>query len=300
MEGIVFNIQRYSIDDGPGVRTTVFVKGCPLSCLWCSNPESLTLMPEVTYRYTACKRCGACVAACPAGAVTLADDGVHINRAICRRCGTCIDACVPEALQMSGRKMSDEEVFKIVRRDIDYYETSGGGVTCSGGEILGQPDFVAAIFERCRAAGIHTCADTSGWGSREAMETILECTDLVYFDLKHMDAAEHKKLCGQSNDAVLGNLALAADRRIPLVVRIPLIPGCNNSEANLRAIGETVARICRNAPIHILPYHRYGVSKYRMLDMPYPLNGVASPTPEELDKARDVLESFGLKCEISK
>jgi pyruvate formate lyase activating enzyme len=300
MEGIVFNIQRYSIDDGPGVRTTVFLKGCPLNCLWCSNPESINPMPEITYRYTSCKRCGTCVSACTIGAITLDEDGIHIDRTNCNRCGACVSVCVPEALKISGQKMFVDEVFKIVKKDIDYYEVSGGGLTCSGGEILAQSEFVAALFRRCREAGIHTCADTSGWGSREAMETILEYCDLVYFDLKLMDASEHKRLCGQSHDLILNNLALIAEEKIPVVLRVPLIPGCNDSEENITAIAETAARLLKDSPIHILPYHRYGMNKYRMLDLKYPLENTESPASEDLNRAKKIIESFGLKCEIKK
>jgi pyruvate formate lyase activating enzyme len=300
MEGIVFNIQRYSIDDGPGVRTTVFVKGCPLNCLWCSNPESIDPMPEVTYRYTSCKRCGTCMGACPIGAISLNETGIHIDRKKCQRCGTCVSVCIPEALQISGKRMTVEEVFKIVKKDVDYYEASGGGLTCSGGEVLAQSEFVAELFQRCRESGIHTCADTSGWGSRDAMDRILEYCDLVYFDLKHMNADEHKKLCGQSNYLILNNLALVAEKRVRLVLRVPLIPGCNVSEENITAIAETAARLVKEAPIHILPYHRYGTSKYRMLDMIYPLETTESSTPEALERAKAIMESFGLQCEIKK
>jgi pyruvate formate lyase activating enzyme len=257
-------------------------------------------MPEITYRYTSCKRCGTCVAACPSGAITLDDAGIHIDRKSCNTCGVCVPVCVPEALKISGQKMSIEEVFKLVKKDIDYYEVSGGGLTCSGGEILAQPEFVAALFQRCREVSIHTCADTSGWGSREAMETILEYCDLVYFDLKHMDAAEHKRLCGQSHDLILNNLALIAREKIPVVLRVPLIPGCNDSEENIAAIAETAARLLKDAPVHILPYHRYGTNKYRMLDMKYPLENAECPAPEDLDRAKKIIESFGLKCEVKK
>jgi pyruvate formate lyase activating enzyme len=300
MDGIVFNIQRYSIDDGPGVRTTVFLKGCPLNCPWCSNPESINPMPEITYRYTSCKRCGTCLGACPVRAITLDKDGIHVDRKTCNACGACLAVCLPEALKISGQKMSVDEVFKIVKKDIDYYEVSGGGLTCSGGEVLAQPEFVAALFRRCRESGIHTCADTSGWGSREAMKTILEYCDLVYFDLKLMDATEHKRFCGQSNDLVLNNLSLIAEERIPVVLRIPLIPGCNDSDANITAIAEITARLLKSAPVHLLPYHKYGASKYRMLDIQCPIENIEYAAPEDLDRAKKIIESFGLNCEIKK
>ena len=300
MEGIVFNIQRYSIDDGPGVRTTVFLKGCPLTCLWCSNPESQKYIPEVTYRYTSCKKCGTCITVCPEHAMTLDEEGVHIDRKACTNCGKCIEVCVHEALQMSGKKMTVDEVLKVVKRDADYYEASGGGVTASGGEILGQADFVAELFKRCRELGIHTCADTSGYGREEDMAKILEYSDLIYFDLKHMDAEEHIKMCGQSNELVLSNLALVVAKGVPVVIRVPLIPGYNDSEENLNALAKTVADLTKDAPVNILPYHRYGTNKYRMLDLKYPLEDVKEPTSEELEKVKGIIESYGLKCEISK
>jgi pyruvate formate lyase activating enzyme len=299
-EGIVFNIQRYSIDDGPGVRTTVFMKGCPLSCLWCSNPESQCGLPEVTYRYTSCKRCGTCVRVCPEGAVTLDDNGVHIDRKKCTLCEECVRNCVPEALRISGKKMTVDEVWKVVKKDADYYEASGGGVTASGGEILNQADFVAALFKKCREAGFHTNADTSGFGDPAALEKILEYADLVYFDLKHLDPARHKEYTGQPNELILQNLKLVVKKGVPVVIRVPLIPGYNNSEENLKALAKTVKDTAPDAPVNILPYHRYGANKYRMVDMVYQLEDVPELTQDQLNKAKDIIESFGLKCEISK
>jgi pyruvate formate lyase activating enzyme len=299
MEAIVFNIQRYSIDDGPGVRTTVFFKGCPLSCLWCSNPESQNPAPEVTYRYTSCKRCGTCVERCPLGIITLAEDGVHIDRKACDRCGKCVEACVPEALRISGEKMTVDEVFNVVKRDGDFYKVSGGGVTASGGEILMQADFIAELFRRCRDENIHTCADTTGFGTREAMEKILAHSDLVFFDLKHMDPALHKRQCGQSNELILNNLALVVERKVPMVIRVPLIPGYNDSDENITAISETVAGLTRQAPVNILPYHGYGANKYRMIDWEYQLDDVNPPSEEALARVKKIIESYGLECEIS-
>ncbi len=300
LEGIVFNIQRYSIDDGPGVRTTVFMKGCPLTCLWCSNPESQCMQPEVSYRYTSCKNCGTCVKVCPVNAITLDDDGVHIDRKKCTLCEECVKNCVPQALSVSGKKMTVEEVFKIVNKDADYYEASGGGVTASGGEILSQAEFVAELFKRSREAGFQTNADTSGYGDPAALEKILEYSDLVFFDLKHMDPEKHKEYAGVTNELILKNLELVAKKGVPAVIRVPLIPGYNNSEENLHALGRTVRDIIPEAPVNVLPYHRYGANKYRMIDMVYQLDDVPELTQEELDKAKEIIESYGLKCEISK
>jgi pyruvate formate lyase activating enzyme len=300
IEGIVFNIQRFSIDDGPGVRTTVFVKGCPLTCFWCSNPESQNPLPEVTWRYTSCKKCGTCVETCPLELITLDEDGVHIDRKSCDRCGKCVEACEAEALRMSGKRMTVDEVFKVVKRDIDFYKVSGGGVTGSGGEILMQADFIAELFKRCREEEIHTCADTSGFGTKEAMEKILAYSNLVYYDLKHMDPVEHEKQCGQSNDLILSNLSLVAESKVQLVIRVPIIPGYTNSDENIAAIAKTVAGLAKEAPVNILPYHNYGSNKYRMIDMKYRLDDVKIPTEKELDRAKQIIESYGLKCKISK
>jgi len=300
MEGIVFNIQRYSIDDGPGVRTTVFLKGCPLKCLWCSNPESQSPQPELSYRYTACKRCGTCVRVCPNHAISLDESGVRIDRSLCRVCGTCVKECAAQALKISGQKMTVDEVMKVVKKDMDYYEASGGGITCSGGEILCQPDFVAELFRRCRELNIHTNADTSGFGPAEAMEKILSFSDLVFYDLKHMDPAAHKKLTGVSNEIILGNLAMAVEKGVPVVIRVPLIPEYNNSDENLRALAETVSRIAPNAPVEFLPYHRYGANKYPMVGMRYQLEDLRTLTEEETNRAKEIVESYGLKCEVAK
>ena len=232
--------------------------------------------------------------------ITLDDDGVHIDRESCDRCGKCVEACAPEALQMSGRKMTVEEVYDVVKRDADYYNVSGGGLTCSGGELLMQADFVAELFKRCREDEIHTCADTSGFGTREALEKVLAYTDLVYYDLKYMNPEEHKRNCGQSNDLILSNLSLVVDKGIPMVIRVPLVPGYNDSNVNITAIARTVSELAEGTPVHIMPYHRYGENKYRMIDKKYQLDDVESPTEEKLEKAKRIFESFGLKCEISK
>jgi pyruvate formate lyase activating enzyme len=301
MEGIIFNIQRYSLDDGPGMRTTVFVKGCPLSCLWCSNPESQDSQPMVTYRYTSCKGCGTCVKTCPKNAVTLDGDGVHIDRTVCDRCGECVKGCVYDALRLTGEVVTVEKLMKTIKRDKVYYQTSGGGVTCSGGEILMQPDFVAEIFRQCHAEGIHTCADTCGYGPEEAMRKILEHSDLVYFDIKHMNADRHREYTGVDNEIILKNLSIALASGVSVVIRVPLIPEHNDSEENLRAMAGYVSKLGSGIDhVCILPYHNYGANKYRMIDKTYPLEGLRKLTPEEEERAKNIIEGFGLKCKISK
>ena len=299
LRGTVFNIQRYSIDDGPGVRSTVFFKGCPLTCLWCSNPESQSPQPEISWRYTSCKQCGKCVETCPEKAISHTDGDVRVAGGLCKRCGKCVDACIHDALNMSGKLMTVDEVFKVVKRDFDYYEASGGGVTASGGEILMQAGFVAELFKRCREEEIGTCADTSGFGEPDAFSRILEFSDIVLFDLKHMDIDEHVRACGQSNGLILDNLELAYRSKAQVIVRVPLIPEYNTSDEVLYAIAGAVKEKANGSPVNIMPYHRYGANKYRMLGRDYPLEGLRELTQQEKDRAKGVFESAGLDCAVS-
>ncbi len=301
MKGTIFNIQRYSIQDGPGMRTTVFVKGCPLRCLWCSNPESQSPEPVISNRYTACKRCGKCVSVCPQQAVELTEEGVRVLREKCVGCGACVEGCFYDAMHWTGEEVSVDQVMKTILRDKLYYETSGGGVTCSGGEILTQADFVAEIFRRCRAQGIHTNADTCGYGTEEAVRTVMAEADLCYYDLKHMDTEKHRAYTGVGNEEILRNLELTLSLGVRTVIRVPLIPEHNADEAHLRTLaayvkglGEGVESIC------FLPYHSYGANKYRMIDRVYPLEGLRKLTEEEIARAVEIAEGFGLKASVSK
>ena len=298
--GTVFNIQRYSIDDGPGIRTTVFLKGCPLICPWCSNPESQSGTPQLVYRSTTCKRCSACVNVCPEKALSLTDAGVEIDREKCVLCGTCVKECMADSLEIKGQQMTVAQVWKVIRRDEVYYETSGGGVTCSGGEILMQPDFVAAIFQKCHDEGIRTCADTSGFGSAAAMKTVLEFADLVYFDLKHADPERHEELMGVPLEPILSNLKLAVDSGVEITLRIPLIPEYNNSASELEALSDLAKSIAPNAKVSMLPYHKYGASKYEAVGMRYLLDDLRENTEEELATAQAIFESRGFECKVSK
>ncbi|MBR3555519.1 MAG: glycyl-radical enzyme activating protein [Oscillospiraceae bacterium] len=301
MEGTIFNIQRYSLDDGPGMRTTVFLKGCPLKCLWCSNPESQDPEPIVANRYTACKQCGKCVAQCPTGAAAMVEGEVQIDRAKCVSCGKCVESCFYDAMHWTGEKVTVDKVMKTILRDKMYYENSGGGVTCSGGEILMQPDFVAEIFRRCHEQGIHTNADTCGFGTEEAVRKIMAYADLCYYDIKHMDPEKHKKYTGVGNEVILRNLELTLSLGVKTVVRVPLIPEHNADEANLNALADYVKGLGSGVDhVCFLPYHVYGESKYKMIGRQYPLHDLRKLTEEEMQRAVEIVESRGIACTLSK
>ncbi|MBR2879862.1 MAG: glycyl-radical enzyme activating protein [Oscillospiraceae bacterium] len=296
--GTVFNIQRYSIDDGPGVRTTVFVKGCPLKCAWCSNPESQSFAPQLSYRYTSCKRCGQCIDKCPQGTLSMGENGLEIDRSKCISCGTCTKKCLFGALSISGKSMTAVEAFNVVNRDKDYYEGIGG-CTCSGGEILSQPDFVAAVFRLCRENGIHTNADTSGFGSREALKKIMEYADMFYYDMKILDSDLHKKWTAVGNEIILDNLRYVVQSGIPVVIRIPLIPGINATENDIHDFARTVSEYAPSALVSMLSYHEYGKNKYRMIGQEYLMPETPSMTEEEKENALRIVSSYGLQCKIS-
>ncbi len=296
--GTVFNVQRYSIDDGPGIRTTVFLKGCPLKCLWCSNPESQSQYPEITHRDASCIHCGQCVQVCTYQAIAVDDAGVHIARDRCTACGKCVEVCDPQVLKMMGKLMTVAEVFEIIERDVEYYESSNGGVTLCGGEPLLQPEFTTALLKRSKESGLHTCLDTSGYGASSALRRMLPYTSLVFYDVKHTDLESHRKFTGKPNTLVMKNLELIVESGTPVVIRVPVIPGVNDSENHFARLAEIVSAMSKDLSVNLLPYHRYGLGKYKMLDLEYKLTDLQPPTKEEMHKAKGIIESFGLSCEV--
>jgi len=296
--GTVFNIQRYSIDDGPGIRTTVFFKGCPLSCVWCSNPESQNLEPELMHRDSLCKRCYRCVAACPVGAITVGANGIEIDRDVCTVCGDCVEVCPHDAMRITGKEMSVDEVFDVIRRDADFYRDSGGGVTLSGGEVLLQPEFALEILKRSKEAGFHTTVDTAGQGDTEGLKRLFPYVDLFYFDIKHIDPQIHRAQAGRTNETILRNFKEVAASGVPFVVRVPVVPGFNDTADAISDIADLVATASSGATVHLLPYHRYGQQKYDMLGLDYELESAVTPSEDFLKAARKIVESHGLKCEV--
>jgi pyruvate formate lyase activating enzyme len=262
--GFIFDIQRFSVHDGPGIRTLVFFKGCPLACLWCSNPESQRFAPELLFDASKCVACGGCVEACPRGATRASGDGVQYDRERCAACGACADVCPAEARTVAGRRATAAEVVAEVLKDVPFFTNSGGGVTLGGGEPLAQADFAYEILKQCRVCGIHTAIETCGHVPWSAFESILPLTDLFLYDVKHLDDEAHRTQTGGNTALVLSNLERLAGSGAAVIVRVPVVPGFNDTSPDIRAIAECAAGLGIRE-LHLLPYHRLGERKYRLL-----------------------------------
>jgi len=297
-KGIVFNIQRYSLHDGPGIRSIVFLKGCPLKCAWCSNPESQKTKPEIGLSQTLCKQCLKCVEACPTNASSLVDNRIVIDRKVCTRCGACIGVCVPDARKLYGEEKTAFEVYKELEKDASFYHDSGGGVTASGGEPLLQPVFLASIFKLCQFSGFHTAIETTGCVNTEAFDVVKPYTDLLLYDIKFADKDLHKKWTRQSNDLILKNLKHVVDNDIKVTVRVPLVPGINDTDEELKGIADVVIRTLKVPKVNLLPYHRYGEGKYNMLDREYGLPDFTRQSDEKLESAKEIFTSMGIDAEV--
>lgn len=298
MNGTTFNILRYTVDDGPGVRSTVFMKGCPLRCPWCANPESQSFHPEVSFRAVSCIGCGRCKENCPEGAIEIVDGLAVIDREKCAHCMTCVDMCLNTAMKRMGDEQSVEDVLKVVARDKDYYEESGGGVTVSGGEPMMHPEFVKELFERLHGEGIHTCLDTTGHCDTNVLLDVLESTDLVLFDLKHMDSAKHEEVVGVPTDLIHKNLRTIVDSGTDVIIRIPYIPGFNDDDENMKATAEFVKEVSPNSHVDILPYHELGANKYESIGMEYSMASTEKPTPEQLSHSKEIFTELGIDCQV--
>jgi pyruvate formate lyase activating enzyme len=289
--GVIFNLQRFSVHDGPGIRTTVFLKGCPLRCLWCHNPESLAFEPELAVAEGRCIGCGECAAGCPRPA------GSETDRAGCSACGRCVAACPTGARQILGRTWSVEELMAAVVRDRDFHEMSGGGVTFSGGEPLVQPAFLLAALAACRAQGVHTALDTSGFAPREVLLDAAARSDLVLFDLKTLDDAVHREATGVSNEPILANLRALAAVHPAIWLRVPVIPGINDGAAGIAAIGALASELPGVRKVSLLPYHGTGVSKTQRLGRPQ-ASEFTSPSPEQMEALARLVAARGVDTTI--
>jgi pyruvate formate lyase activating enzyme len=296
MTGRVFDIKRYSIHDGPGIRTTVFLKGCSLRCLWCHNPESVDPGPELMHWPGRCARCHACLEACPKGAVAKDSTGaVVVDRAGCDLCGKCAEACLYDAMQIIGREMSVDEVLEEAGKDLVFYEQSGGGVTLSGGDPFVQPVFAGAILDACRRRGIRTALDTAGVSSDGALDRLAAKTDLVLFDLKVMDDARHREFTGVSNAPILDNLKRLAAGKTEVWVRIPLVAGVNDDDGNVRRTIAFLVSLKTVRRVGILPYHSGGLEKARRIGRESRFRRFETPSEERIAAVETAFRQAGFE-----
>lgn len=293
--GLVFDIKRFAVNDGPGIRVTVFFKGCPLRCAWCHNPESISPKIERLYTKEKCIGCKACVEACPQKALQLSKDGIVIDTKLCDLAGNCAEVCPTKATEISGKRLLVSEVMETVLKDQLIMDQSGGGVTFSGGEPMLQGDFLLALLKECKTMGIHRVVDTTGFTSKEQLLKIAEYTDLFLYDLKHMDSETHRKWTGVPNEQILANLRLLSEQKAQLQIRLPLVGGVNSDEKNLRAMAAFLADLPGGkVDVNILPYHNIMTGKYHKLGLEYDSLEMEEPTEEVIQRAIEIFSEAGI------
>lgn len=301
--GTLLDIQRFSVHDGPGIRDLVIMKGCPLRCVWCCNPESQSHQVEISFIESRCigwKECKNCLEICPVGAITAHDSKIIIDRKLCTNCGQCVMNCPAKAIRLLGEQMSIGDVVNIIEEDSIFFTRSGGGVTIGGGEALAQAEFVSELLQNCLARGVNTAIETCGQAPWEDVEKVCKYTNLILYDIKHMDAIKHKAYAGVTNERVLENIIKISQRfpDIPIIARTPVIPGLNDSEGNIKAAADFLSKIGSLQRYELLPYHSFGEPKYRQLGRSYPLVNLEKPSTKHLMKLKNIVQRTGISCEI--
>jgi len=296
--GKIFDIKKYAIHDGPGIRTTVFMKGCPLSCWWCHNPEGFQEAPKVVYDSQRCIGCHDCLEECQANAISASSTGMVTDGRLCAGCGRCVEACSAGARQMAEQTLTVSQLMEDLHQDILFYDQSGGGVTFSGGEPLFQEDFLVEALLACGESEIHRVVDTSGYAGSKTIEKVAGHTDLFLYDLKCMDPVQHQRYTGLPNKIILDNLVRLHETGANIIVRIPLIPGVNDDTESMAQVQRFLRPLKNIREIHLLPYHDFQETKYIKLDIPYQAGHISPPTAAHLDIFAAQLEADGFKVSL--
>lgn len=297
IKGNIFDIQRFSVHDGPGIRTLVFLKGCPLKCTWCSNPESQYKDKQLMFLEQNCIHCDKCTEVCPQDAIHF-NPTFYLDQNKCDLCGKCVDVCFSKALHMAGELKTVDETIEILQKDSIHYRRSGGGITLSGGEPLFQSNFARELLKACKEKGWHTAIETTAYTSKEVLEKVLPWLDLILLDIKHMDPNKHKMYVGQPNEVILKNARFIGEFGIPIIIRVPVIPGFNDGVLDIEDIAFFAKTIKSVKQIHLLPYHRLGENKYDYLEYEYRMKGVKPPKKDEMTQLKEVVEEIGIPCQI--
>ena len=293
MKQSVLDIQRFSLHDGPGIRTTIFLKGCPLNCIWCCNPESQSPRSELSYDVSKCNHCGLCITECPNDVFALANNRLSVDSLSCDFCGDCTTVCESEALKIYGYPLSPAAIIKETLKDRTFYEASGGGITLSGGECMMQPVFVLELLKAAKSEGLHTCIETCGFAQEANFAKILPYTDLFLFDFKMADQHKHKAYTGQSNELILRNLEFLNSNGAEIILRCPIIPGVNDTLEHFDHIAALYHKLKGIKKVEVLPYHNFGDHKYEPIGKPSPNLDIASVAPELANRWRDILAQKG-------
>lgn len=296
LKGIVFNMQRFSVHDGDGIRTIVFLKGCPLRCKWCSNPESQTLNPVLLFNSAECIHCGRCINVCKQGAISPENPGL-IDRSKCKSCGECAAVCPSGALTLKGKYMTVAEVIKELKKDAVTFRRSGGGITISGGEGLVQHDFATELLKACQMQGWTTAIETTGYASAEVIEQVFPYVNTALLDIKSMDPVKHKENTGVDNELILKN-ARRISEITKTIIRVPVIPGFNHTAEDARKIAEFAKTLDKVDTVHLLPYHSLGSNKYNLLGREYDMGDTSNLHGEDLKKMEQEVLKTGLNCII--
>ena len=298
IKGVVFDVQHFCLDDGPGIRTTVFLKGCPLKCVWCHNAEGLSKNPQLYCNFDACVGCKECENVCSQGAHHVGKTKRSVDFAKCVLCGACVEACRHNAVRIAGELRSVTDIIEDVKKDKPFYENSGGGMTLSGGEPLMQGDFSVALAKIAKESGISVCVETSGFGVRETLITLAQHTDLFLYDFKHSDSEKHLRFTGVSNDIILENLSVLSKLQKPVVLRCPIIPNCNDSEEHYQAIAKLANKMENISEIQLEPYHPFGESKYAAIGIEAEYQTGEMMELPKIQHAKDVIQQLTDKTVI--